>query len=145
MIIRSQGNPVDKLEAAIRELPAINYKDLYMKLENIKYKLKDDPTDEGLGPINTQVANLQELKSDVCRMLLQAIKNKDRWQRAYRAASKEYDKKIRYLYATREDIKGLRSLDEKRAKAEQELEKEKELLTITEKHYFKEGNSEGGQ
>ena len=144
MVTASDDKLAGLEDAIYRGVKRINYTQMYEQLAQKKFALKADPIEFGLAPVTGMIAKLNEMISDTHQMYLEAVKNKDTWQRAYRSVSDLYSGRLAMM-CTREDIKGFKTMGEREAKAKEELGREEALLKEAEKHFFTEGNSTGGE
>ena len=132
------------LKVGIEKIPKIKYEVMYKKLEEMKFALKKDPVEYGFGPITVQISEIQTMKSDLQSMILEGIRNKDKWQRAYRAVCDLVKSRKGEMMLTPE-VQELKSDSLRWAKAESLIPGEMALLKETEKHYFLESNSTAGE
>jgi len=137
---------LDVLKKGVYELKRPKYDEMYDVLAGFRIILKKDPVESGLAPINDTIEQIQSMKSDLISIFLDAIHNKDRWQRAWRAAWAYYESRLKQLLNDRaEELKSLRSYEERKNRVDKDLEDEINLIKYVEKHYYKEGYQEGGQ
>jgi hypothetical protein len=136
---------LDDLENAIyNKMPKINYAMMYEKLKSFRENLEKDPTEFGIAPINYLIQKIQEHKSDITNLILDGIKNKDRWQRAYKAVWSLYNSRLAERFQIAE-VKDGKNIEERKMKALETMGREVALVEYVERHYSSGGNREVGE
>ena len=100
------------------------YKPRLAEMSKIKIELDSDPVINGLIGITDKIAQIQNTKTKLVKLLVESVNNKSEAEMLYKDATFQYDRKLDNLLATDKNVQGQKTAEMRKATANNQLTKE---------------------